>query len=532
MRQIFWILLFFPLSLFAQEHFYYYKGQKQYLQLDTNYVFVTTTNESVLQKSNVISGVSLVLNKEQHTRLLSKKQNISAEFYWTEIQLPELRSRQPYKEKINAIKQIDGVQVVSPYFRGKKGEKIGLSNFFYVKLKSLSDTTLLNRYSIKNNVVVIKQDMFMPLWFALSCTKQSEGNAMDMANKFYESQMFQYAEPDLMVDDLLNCTNDTFFPNQWGLHNTGQYGGTNGVDIRACDAWRLSTGAGVNVAVIDQGIELNHPDLRNNIHPLSFDTETRSTPSIMRGNHGIACAGIIGAMGNNSAGIRGVASNARLMSVSNRLQITPNIREQLALGINWAVQNDADIINNSWGSNELVSSLIDDAITNAVTNGRSGLGCIVIFATGNDNSTVNYPANSNPAILAVGAISPCGQRKRSSSRVWEVGPGVTPDPQGVSCDGETRWGSNFGHQLDVVAPGVLIPTTDRQENFGYNPNERIHIESGGNLIPADYTNRDYTVWFNGTSAAAKTSLFTTRHTTHNMARAGRLLIDQLVIVNY
>ena len=88
----------------------------------------------------------------------------------------------------------------------------------------------------KNKTIVVRQDRFMPLWFVLSCTKLSNGNAMEMANRFYDTNLFQYAEPDLMVDDLLNCTNDTYFSNQWGLRNTGQYDGTNGVDIKACDA--------------------------------------------------------------------------------------------------------------------------------------------------------------------------------------------------------------------------------------------------------------------------------------------------------
>ncbi|TPE17930.1 S8 family serine peptidase [Tannerella forsythia] len=187
----------------------------------------------------------------------------------------------------------------------------------------------------------------------------------------------------------------------------------------------------MTVAVVDQGIELNHPDLVANIHPLNFDTETGSSPSIVRGNHGVACAGIIGASGNNAIGIRGVAPNARLMSISNSLEAAPMSRIKRGEGINWAVQNGADIISNSWGSS-VQYQIIDDAITNALVNGRNGRGCIVLFASGNDNRAVNYPANSNPNILIVGAISPCGQRKSPTS-----------------CDGE-GWGSNYGSQLDVA----------------------------------------------------------------------------------
>ena len=94
--------------------------------------------------------------------------------------------------------------------------------------------------------------------------------------------------------------------------------------------------------------------------------------------------------------------------------------------------------------------IIDDAIDNALTQGRNGLGTVVVFAAGNDNGGVSYPANSNSEIITVGALSPCGERKSPNS-----------------CDGETTWGSNFGAELDIMAPGVLIPTTDRQGNNGY-----------------------------------------------------------------
>jgi hypothetical protein len=70
-----------------------------------------------------------------------------------------------------------------------------------------------------------------------------------------------------------------------------------------------------------------------------------------------------------------------------------------------------------------------------------------------------------------------------------------------SCDGE-NWGSNFGAGLDVMAPGVLISTTDRQGNLGYNPNVAIHRLSGGTLVANDFGDQNYTIWFNGTSAAA------------------------------
>lgn len=306
---------------------------------------------------------------------------------------------------------------------------------------------------------------------------------MEMANFFYETSNFSTAEPDLMVDDIPQCVNDTYFSDQWNLYNTGQYGGTSDYDIDICEAWDLTSGSNnIVIAVVDQGIEMDHPDLPN-MSQDSYDTEEGTSPSQVLGPHGTAVAGIAGADANNDEGIAGVAPNCQLMSISNSMESTPNSRQRRGDGINWAWLHGADVINNSWGS-AVPYQIIDDAINNALTQGRNGLGCVVVFATGNADGAVNYPANSNPDIIAVGAMSPCGERKSPTS-----------------CDTENLWGSNYGSTLDMVAPGVLIPTTDRQGNDGYNPDRPLHRWAGGTLVTSDYVDTDYTVWFNGTSSA-------------------------------
>ena len=267
-----------------------------------------------------------------------------------------------------------------------------------------------------------------------------------MANQFYESGLFTHAEPALMVDDFALCTNDPLFGDQWGWDNVGLHGGTVGVDVNACDAWGISKGSrDIVVSVLDHGFEMTHPDLNGNTFGTGYDTNSGTSPSVVLGNHGTACAGIVGAEQDNNTGVSGIAPNLQLMSVSHTLSgVGTTSQSQLADGINWSWMNGADVISNSWGHNSLSGSIIDNAITNALTSGRGGLGTVMVFASGNSNGGVIYPASGNPDVIAVGAMSPCAERKNPSS-----------------CDGETWWGSCFGSELDVVAPGVLIPTTDR-----------------------------------------------------------------------
>lgn len=316
----------------------------------------------------------------------------------------------------------------------------------------------------KKQATIVYHSKYLPLWYVMSSIG-SNVNSLEMANSFYESGLFSAAEPDMWSESDLFCVNDPYFSSQWNLSNTDLYGTEyTGIDVNFCSARSMiPDSSNVVIAVLDQGVQLNHPDLAANIKGSGYDTETHSSPSVVYGNHGTACAGIISAILNNNLCVAGLAANCKIMSISNTLVGNYASRYNRAEGIAYAAYHQASVISNSWGSSECLT-VIDDAIEFALQHGRYGKGCIVVFAAGNDNSIVSYPANSNQDIIVVGAMSPCGERKNP-----------------LSCDGE-NWGSNFGYELDVMAPGVLIPTTDRTGIDGY-------------------TNQDYYLFFNGTSSA-------------------------------
>ena len=305
---------------------------------------------------------------------------------------------------------------------------------------------------------------------SLNATK----DAISVANRMMSSGLFQLAEPDLAGFDLVQTPpNDPLYPLQWAHINNGsaaQFNGTPGADVDADLAWTITRGSpSIRIAVLDVGVQRNHPDLAANIDPLGFGliAPVTSTGDVLdtAAYHGTACAGIIGAVANNGIGVAGLAPDCKLIPV-NIARNTAGLFgtfSQIAGAIDWSWSTAAaDVLSNSWGGGS-PSTLYRDAIRRAVTNGRGGRGAIVVFSAGNANAGVFSPASFSDCI-AVGAMNMCYQRKSPTS-----------------CDGETFWGSNYGFGLDVMAPGVKIATT---WNSG--------MTSVGAYGPA----------FNGTSAAA------------------------------
>ncbi|MFM1876230.1 MAG: hypothetical protein RL266_1967 [Bacteroidota bacterium] len=364
------------------------------------------------------------------------------------------------------------VTYANPFVIYKDGTYQGIQDRVIVRLKSDKDINTLNRIAKDLKLNVLERNEFDPLVFVLQTTKQTSGNAIDVANRLHESSAFEYAEPDFLLLLKRFNTNDGLLDYQWSLNNTGsslQYNGTAGADMNVFPAWATTTGsASIKVAVVDEGVDLNHPDLQANLLS-GYDATGQGSGGGPSGDdaHGTACAGIIAAAGNNNLGVAGVAYSAKIIPVriaysSGTSWVTSNT--WIGNALNWAWQTaGADVLSNSWGGGSS-SSTINNAITGAVTNGRGGLGAPVLFAAGNDNGANSYPATQTNTISVI-AMSMCYQRKNPSS-----------------CDGENWWGSNYGAGADVAAPGVKIATTDISGSAGY-------------------ATGDYTGTFNGTSSA-------------------------------
>lgn len=470
------ILLTSTSLAFSQKYFYYYNGEKQPLELNTNYVYlvipsnVSDSNQlKVLVDENVQVTKFNLDNSAKTLKKVSQADDVSTE-YWAELKLKNKLSESDYLKYLKELEKLNAIKNAAPYFKNKDGDKVGISQYINVKLRTQDDYSRLSKMATEFDAVIVGQNPFMPLWYTLKCKEDAKLNALELANKLYETGMYEHAEPSLLLEGIAQVPNDPLYNDQWGLNNTGQYGGTVGIDINAINTWNTTKGSGdVVVAVLDHGFEMNHPDLQGNTFGTGFNTGTGTSPAQVLGPHGTACAGIISAGQDNNRGVSGIAPNSKIMSISNSLLSGPTTIQELANGINWAWQNGADIISNSWGHNSLVSGLIDNAITNALTNGRGGLGTIVVFSAGNSNNAVIYPASSNPDIIAVGASDDCGLR-------------VDPTGGSSCLSWNAFQGSCFGAPLDIMAPGAMVSTTDRQGGSGY-------------------TVTDYTDSFGGTSSA-------------------------------
>jgi subtilisin-like proprotein convertase family protein/subtilisin family serine protease len=277
--------------------------------------------------------------------------------------------------------------------------------------------------------------------------------------------------------------NDPMFAQQWHLRNLGQRGGRRGVDANVVTVWGNYQGQGISIGVIDDGVDIGHPDLVANAAATGhFDwngNDTDPSPVVNddgEDQHGTAVAGVAAARGNNGIGVTGSAPLATLYGLRLIAEPWTDLQEAEAMA---HLKQTIQIKNNSWGPPDVafelgaMGTLMKAALADAATTGRGGKGTLMIWAGGNgrgggDQSNKDAYANSRFAI-AVGSVTNGGVQS-----------------------GYSESGAN----LNVSAPSnggtAGVVTTDLQGNGGYN-------FAGASGQPAD---RNYTNSFGGTSSAA------------------------------
>jgi len=223
-----------------------------------------------------------------------------------------------------------------------------------------------------------------------------------------------YAQPNYEVQICSTFPDDTRFDDLWGMHNTGQTGGTADADIDAPEAWDISTGSSeIVVAVIDTGVGYTHPDLAANMWV--NEAEKNGTPGVDDdGNgyiddiygydfcnydgdpmddhyHGTHCAGTIGGIGNNGEGVAGVNWNVRIMALKFLDSSGSGWSDDAIKCVEYSALMGANLSSNSWGGGPYNQGL-KDAIDAA-----GAAGMLFAAAAGNDSSnndsSPHYPSS-------------------------------------------------------------------------------------------------------------------------------------------
>lgn len=256
----------------------------------------------------------------------------------------------------------------------------------------------------------------------------------------------------------------------------------------------------VTIAVVDDAVDTRHPEFAGRVAG-QWDAETGEPSSIPHGwqPHGTKVAGLALGCGNT---VIGVAPDARLLGIR-----VPALSSRLgdpteAAGIRWAADHGADIICCAWGPQQLTADngrLPDytrDSIDWAVTQGRDGKGCVVVFSSGNDGSDIalNEYA-SHPSVIAVGACNSHATRPDYSGwgdALWCVAPSNDPgDPVGAGETydtttpvgsfllGETFYTSDFGFTSAAcaIAAGVCARILSANSNLTWRDVREVIADS-------------------------------------------------------
>ncbi|GAB4024385.1 MAG: hypothetical protein Fur0010_27680 [Bdellovibrio sp.] len=258
--------------------------------------------------------------------------------------------------------------------------------------------------------------------------------------EYFEKEQTWTFKP--MADMSGEVVQDAKFSDQWGLKNTGRNSGgllspgKAGEDINAEKVWGLSRGSKlVKIAVIDTGIDYNHPDLKANLdineeelngQPgidddgngyvddiYGYDFANNDGDPLDGHGHGTHCSGVIGAA-HNRDGIRGVMANVKIFGVKFLSDSGSGSTEGAIKSIDYAIKRGANVMSNSWGGGGFSQALLD-AIVEA--NDR---GIVFVAAAGNsyanNDTSDTYPANYKvDNIISVGAMDGAGKKASFSN---------------------------------------------------------------------------------------------------------------------
>lgn len=348
---------------------------------------------------------------------------------------------------------------------------------------------------------------------------QAGEDSLAASVRLHDDPRFVFAEPAFIEHIPARFTpTDPRFGEQWQWANTGQGGGVAGADVRAEEAWELSRGAGVRVAVIDNGFNPSHEDLAAAIVADSgfFEDAGADPPVFVQGtagmpnsDHGTFCAGMVGARHDNGVGGCGAAPECVLLLIAC-LGDQVGTQTTLARAVAYAADpstevagasatSGADILVSSLGPNGAVWQLtqtLELALEFAAVNGRGGRGLAIFWAASNGRNVdvLKDQVVSHRDVIAV-VRSDRNDREDNAARGPEVEL-IAPGVDVFSTKGDGGYGTSTGTSFAApCAAGCAALALSVDTALTRDELRRIMRESadkiGGVGYDADGHNDDY-----------------------------------------
>ncbi|MBM4763453.1 S8 family peptidase [Bacillus sp. B15-48] len=365
----------------------------------------------------------------------------------------------PQIMEINNIKrgkeikqQLDYQQEITHFHHNKQDTSHYLDHEVTVQFKDEPEAEQLDQMAKRINGWVVKNDGLLYVF------RSKNLETPELIEYFHSKEIVEFAEPQyiLMQNEIpeqhqFTLPNDQLYMEdyQWNLPIIGTEHG-----------WNISRGSeDVTIAVIDTGVDLDHPDLVNRLVEGYNVLGDNSFPDDDNG-HGTHVAGIIASETNNREGTAGLTWFSKIMPIKAMGTEGFGTTFDIAKGIIWAVDHGADVLNLSLG-NYKESNVLEKAIQYAYNH-----NVVIIAAAGNDaTKQPSYPA-AYPEVLSVSA---------------------------VSIDGSLAEFSNYGNYINISAPGEYIPSTYFNEQYAALSGTSMaapHVAGLAGLIKS--TNRDLT----------------------------------------
>jgi subtilisin family serine protease len=320
----------------------------------------------------------------------------------------------------NILEADASIKFISPILTRKAGrDEIAITPTVIVSIKEGEDNDIIvENLETKYNLSVVTKLSFSNSEYEFNINEEIAdiGQIFAITREIADMSYIEWVEPNFLAtpEKMAFIPNDTLFNNQWHLNNNRD------ADIDAPEGWDISTGNNTIIAVVDEAVELLHPDLTIWSNPGETgldgvgndkringidddgngyiddhqgwdfsDGDNNPGPGVTGERHGTAVAGVSGATGNNSVGVTGTAMNAETLPIRISTASCSDLANAIRYGGRYA-----DVVNNSWGWDSAdavcqsnLNTAIADVVHGNIADARRGTnGSPVLFASGNGAS--------------------------------------------------------------------------------------------------------------------------------------------------